>query len=84
MVDCVEEGTGKSASIPGFKFGGKTGTAQVEGKSSHAWYVGFAPANNPQIAFCVMVENGGYGGSACGPIVREIIKYCRNNDLIQE
>ncbi len=84
MVDCVEEGTGTSARIPGFKFGGKTGTAQVEGKSSHAWYVGFAPANNPQIAFCVMVENGGYGGSNCGPIVKEIIKYCRSSELIKE
>ena len=67
---------------------GKTGTAQVvsrktekEGKKrkdglsydSHAWFVGYAPTDHPQIAVCVLVEHGLHGSSAAGPIAKEMI-----------
>jgi penicillin-binding protein 2 len=69
---------------------GKTGTAQVvrlkRGPKSekeeetpykhrdHAWFVGYAPYENPEIAVAVIVEHGGHGGSAAAPIVRKIIE----------
>ncbi len=43
---------------------------------THAWFIGFAPANNPQIAFAVLVEYGGAGGTAAAPIAREILEAC--------
>lgn len=49
----------------------------VEGtKVYHAWYIGFAPADNPRIAFAVMVQYGGSGGPTSGPVAREIVKAC--------
>jgi penicillin-binding protein 2 len=38
----------------------------------HSWFIAFAPAENPQIAVAVLVENGGFGASAAGPIARQI------------
>ncbi|HEY8668986.1 MAG TPA: penicillin-binding transpeptidase domain-containing protein [Tepidisphaeraceae bacterium] len=43
---------------------------------NHAWFIGFAPAQNPRIAFAVMVEYGGSGGHVAGPIAREILEAC--------
>lgn len=83
MVDCIDEGTGAGAKIRGFSYGGKTGTAQTgKGSPSNAWFVGFAPANDPQISFCVMVDKGGYGGSICAPIVKDLVNYCRENGIV--
>jgi len=63
MVAVVERGTGRNAQIPGVTVAGKTGTAQVDGdRSPHAWFVGYAPAENPQFAIAVLIENGGEGG----------------------
>jgi len=42
----------------------------------HAWFIGFAPAHDPQIAFCVLVEYGGSGGTAAGPIARDVLEAC--------
>lgn len=61
-------GTGAAARIPGIQVGGKTGTAQNPHGKDHAWFVGFAPFDNPRIAICVLVENAGYGGTAAAPI----------------
>jgi peptidoglycan glycosyltransferase len=61
MVAVVERGTGTRAQIPGVRVAGKTGTAQNAGPS-HAWFIGFAPAEDPKIAVAVLVENGGGGG----------------------
>ncbi|MDD3705223.1 MAG: penicillin-binding transpeptidase domain-containing protein, partial [Clostridiaceae bacterium] len=41
---------------------------------SHAWFVGFAPAENPKIAIAVLIENGGGGGSAAAPIASKVLK----------
>jgi len=84
------EGTGWIARVRGVEVAGKTGTAQVvsmekdhEGKPlesipfrlrDHAWFVAFAPAEAPRIAVAVLVEHGGHGSSAAGPIAREMIK----------
>ncbi len=54
---------------------GKTGTAQVPGNHEpHAWFAGYAPAENPQIACVVMVENGGEGSKVAAPLFRKVIE----------
>lgn len=73
MFQVVEKGTGKAAFIPGLKAAGKTGSAQNPNGIAHAWFIGFAPADNPKIALAVLVEHGGSGGVAAAPIAREII-----------
>jgi penicillin-binding protein 2 len=65
---------------------GKTGTAQVISRKAddheihrkdairpHAWFVGYAPSENPQIAVAVLIEHGGAGSSTAGPIAREVM-----------
>ncbi len=52
---------------------GKTGTAEVYGKDDMAWFVGFAPAQNPKYCVAVVVEQGGHGGSVAGPAARQIL-----------
>ncbi|MGB9637181.1 MAG: penicillin-binding protein 2 [Microgenomates group bacterium] len=53
----------------------KTGTAETgDGKTSHAWFTVFAPADNPEIVLTVLVEKGGEGSSVAGPIAKEILK----------
>ncbi len=80
MVAVVAEGTGTAAQIEGVEVAGKTGTAQnVEGEAPHAWFIAFAPADNPQIAVAVLVERGGEfgseatGGAVAAPIARAVI-----------
>lgn len=74
MVQVVEQGTGTAAAISGVEVAGKTGTAQVEGAASHAWFVGFAPADDPVIAVAVLVEHGGSGGGIAAPIARAVLR----------
>ncbi|MHB1001689.1 MAG: penicillin-binding transpeptidase domain-containing protein [Armatimonadota bacterium] len=77
MADVARIGTGKGLfSGLNVSVGGKTGSAendQADGMP-HSWFVGFAPVEDPRIAFAVVVENGGYGRAAAGPICREIVK----------
>ncbi|MDI6874564.1 peptidoglycan D,D-transpeptidase FtsI family protein [Candidatus Solincola sp.] len=75
MISVVEKGTGTLAAISGVTVAGKTGTAEVEGKLPHAWFLGIAPAENPSVVVAVVVENsGGAGGSVAAPIAREVIR----------
>jgi peptidoglycan glycosyltransferase len=81
MVTVVQNGTGTRARIPGVTVAGKTGTAQAAGDPRpHAWFIGFAPAEAPQIAIAVIVERGGNsgneatGGAVAGPIAKTIIQ----------
>lgn len=54
---------------------GKTGTAEVTGgKSSHSWFAGFMPANNPEISIVSFVENGGYGSEVAAPIAKKALE----------
>ncbi len=66
-------GTAKSARVPGVISAGKTGTAQNPHGETHAWYIGFAPFEDPQIAYCIFLENGGGGGANAAPFARKII-----------
>ncbi len=61
-------GTASAVRIPGIEAAGKTGTAQNPHGKSHAWFMGFAPFDEPKIAICVLVENAGYGGVFAAPI----------------
>lgn len=90
MEDTVKRGTAKGIYTPRYRMAGKTGTAQVksiaQGKTynkatinsrhwDHAWFSGFAPVDDPQIAIAVIVENGGGGGKVAAPIGRALFDY---------
>ncbi|MCX5684637.1 MAG: penicillin-binding transpeptidase domain-containing protein, partial [Planctomycetota bacterium] len=78
-------GTGyATAYLPDIRYAGKTGTAQSGHTEPHAWFAGFAPAENPRIAFAVIVEYGGHGGTAAGPVVREIVKACQAHGYLSD
>lgn len=73
MAQVVNEGTGSALKTDAYQAAGKTGSAEFEtGKETHAWFVGFAPAENPKIAVCVIVEEGGSGGQTAAPIGRKL------------
>ena len=90
LVGVNKEGTGATA-FAGAKYvsGGKTGTAQVyslkgekysaskvdERLRDHAWFIAYAPAEQPKIALAVLVENGGFGAAAAAPIARKVFDY---------
>lgn len=75
MVDVVSSGTGTAAAVPGVTVAGKTGTAEVENQPNHTWFLGIAPAENPEVVVAVVVENsGGGGGSVAAPIAREVLE----------
>ena len=74
MVDVVRYGTGKRGKIPGIDVAGKTGTAQAPHGNDHAWFVAFAPAQMPEIAISVIVENGGQGGAIAAPMARKVME----------
>lgn len=80
MIEVVKKGTGTNASIKNVKVAGKTGTAENPSGKSHAWFIGFAPADNPKIAIVVVLEEeGSSGGSSAAPIARDLIIYGLNN-----
>lgn len=69
----VTDGTGSALRTEEYAVAGKTGSAEFEkGKETHAWFVGYAPAENPEIAVCVIVEEGGSGGKEAAPIARKM------------
>jgi peptidoglycan glycosyltransferase len=73
MIEVVNNGTGTRAGLTSVQVAGKTGTADVAGAASHAWFAGFAPAEAPRVVVAVLVENGGTGGSVAAPIARAVI-----------
>lgn len=73
LVRVVNEGTGSSLRTDAYQAAGKTGSAEFEtGKETHAWFVGYAPAEDPKLAVCVIVEEGGSGGRTAGPIAKKL------------
>lgn len=90
MVAVVNDprGTGKRAQLDpalGVLVGGKTGTAQVASLKrakadkgnelkDHAWFAGFAPAENPEIVVVAFIENGGGGGAVAAPVVKQVME----------
>lgn len=83
MFQVVERGTGHLAQIEGIPVAGKTGTAQNSHGEDHAWFICFAPAQNPEIAVAVIVENAGHGGSIAAPIAHQWLEaYFGVNDTL--
>jgi len=77
MQAVVTGGTGTSAQIPGIKVAGKTGTAETGAyKVYDAWFIFFAPADNPQVAGAVVVEHSpnGFGGAVAAPIAKQLME----------
>jgi len=87
LADVVEEGTATRAQLGPIHVAGKTGTAQVFKKSvgvdadkqskeerDHAWFIGYAPAENPEIAFAIVIEHGGHGGTTAAPVARKVLE----------
>ena len=73
MVQVVNVGTGSALKRDSYQVAGKTGSAEFDkGKETHAWFVGFAPADDPKIAVCVIVEEGGSGGHTAAPIAAKL------------
>jgi peptidoglycan glycosyltransferase len=78
MEKVVEEGTGITVQIPGVTIAGKTGTAQIGPAGSNLTqpaFVAFAPAQHPQVAIAVMVDqsNGGYGATVAAPVAKAVL-----------
>ena len=81
MTGVVDNGTASVAKMGDTKVAAKTGTAQhATGAAPHAWFISFAPADDPQIAVAVVVENGGnagseaYGATVAGPIAKNMME----------
>jgi penicillin-binding protein A len=74
MIAVVQHGTGTPAQLPHVTVAGKTGTATNPLGRSHAWFVAFAPAEDPRVAVAVLVENVGYGATYAAPIARDVLR----------
>lgn len=77
MVSVVTTGTAHHLNpIDGVSWGGKTGSAEnKKGVKTHAWFVGVAPMDNPQVAVVTMIERSGHGGDVAAPIAARLIRY---------
>jgi cell division protein FtsI/penicillin-binding protein 2 len=76
LIGVVASGTGVLAKVGAVEVGGKTGTAQNPHGQDHSLFVGYAPAHDPVILVCVIVENAGHGGSIAAPIAGRIMAAC--------
>jgi hypothetical protein len=79
MIGVVRGGTGTAAALPGVTVAGKTGTAELRPNSSDpkdadAWFVAFAPAEQPRVAVGVMMVGAGFGGTAAAPVARRVLQ----------
>jgi peptidoglycan glycosyltransferase len=85
MRDAVVSGSGRRLKDHSWRIAGKTGTGEVTGSPSHAWFVGFAPYGpaTRRIAFAVIIENAGYGGLAAAPAAGEIVSAAAASGLVQ-
>lgn len=79
LESVIVSGTATGAQIPGLSWGGKTGSAERKGQAkTDAWFVGFAPLDNPKIAICVRIKGAGHGGAEAAPVAKEIVaKYLK-------
>ncbi len=88
LYQVVQNGTAQAIKIPGLDIAGKTGTSQVTSFVDRAHYklmakklkdnalfAGYAPRENPQIAFAFVVENAGFGASSAAPIAKKMVEY---------
>jgi penicillin-binding protein A len=81
MQSVVREGTGTAGAVSGIDVAGKTGTAEISTGVNDAWFIGFAPANDPQIAIsCIVEHTSGFGGPTCGPIFKAVAEAILQGD----
>ena len=81
MIEVVDQGTGSTAQMPGIKVAGKTGTAQTSAdRNPYAWFVSFAPADDPEVAVAVLIEDAGVardaisGSGLAAPIAKSVME----------
>ncbi len=74
MQQVIIQGGFTEAEIEGMKVAGKTGTAESGNGAAHSWWITFAPADDPEIAMCVMIENGGRADRGALPIAARLMK----------
>ena len=80
MKDVVQNGTGTRARVDGLTIAGKTGSAEgnVNGRAvTHAWFTGYIDSDALPYAVCVMVEEGGSGGSVAAPVAQKVFEYLK-------
>ncbi|HEY6771374.1 MAG TPA: penicillin-binding transpeptidase domain-containing protein [Solirubrobacterales bacterium] len=81
MQNVVAEGTGTAGAVSGIDVAGKTGTAEISAGVNDAWFIGFAPASDPQIAIsCIVERTSGFGGPTCGPIFKAVAETILRGD----
>ena len=85
LADVVRDGTGRRAWLPNVEVAGKTGTSQVvslekekSGKKvrkfqNHAWFVAYAPSDDPQVTVAVILEHAGGGGEMAAPVAKRVL-----------
>ncbi|NLJ77303.1 MAG: cell division protein FtsI [Peptococcaceae bacterium] len=73
MIEAVRSGTATAARVANVQVAGKTGSAQNPHGQTHAWFIGFAPAEGSRLAVAVLVENAGAGGVAAAPIAGRLL-----------
>jgi penicillin-binding protein A len=82
MTNVTEEGTAAGLTVGGLAFAGKTGTAEIDPEAgiNRPWFIGFAPAEDPQVAVAVMLERcqGCFGGEVAGPIATQVMESLLN------
>jgi penicillin-binding protein A len=82
MTNVTEEGTAAGLTVGGQSFAGKTGTAEIDPEAgiNRPWFIGFAPAQDPQVAVAVMLERcqGCFGGTVAGPIATQVMESLLN------
>jgi cell division protein FtsW (lipid II flippase) len=85
LRDVVISGTGSALRGHPWRIAGKTGTAEVNGARSHAWFVGYAPYGpaKKRIAFAIVIEHGGYGGRTAAPVAGEIVTAAGLSGLLE-
>ena len=74
MIAAVVRGTASRAAVSGVQVAGKTGSAQNPHGQTHAWFAGFAPADQPRMCLVIIVENSGAGGDIAAPIASRLIR----------
>ncbi len=75
MRMAVTEGSARRLKNFPVPIAGKTGTAQIGGDDTHAWFTSFAPYDDPKIVLTILIEKGGEGSAASVPVAKEVYKY---------
>jgi penicillin-binding protein A len=77
MTNVVKSGTGTAAALNGIQVAGKTGTAEISGPVTQAWFIAFAPVDHPKVAVAVTVERSFQnltGGEVAAPIAKQVMQ----------